>query len=119
MLGYQFFPYEGGIKSTNLLRTLHGAVSESGHTLDGVAIVSDIVASPDPELSAHQLSTIFRAFKQTTLPKVALSRDPDTVLESVLRLMETIKTLNPLVHQVRSCALDGPVYLFLYIIDYK
>src|SRR6266702_3370907 len=39
----------GGIKSTNLLRTLHGRASPTGHAPDGAAVVSDIMAEAEAE----------------------------------------------------------------------
>ncbi|KNZ76685.1 putative thiamine biosynthetic bifunctional enzyme [Termitomyces sp. J132] len=61
----------GGIKIKNLLRTLHGSVSRTGRALDGVAIVSEIMASGDPRQAAITLSTIFNSFTITTnLPPV-------------------------------------------------
>ncbi|KAI9442417.1 thiamine biosynthetic bifunctional enzyme [Lactarius indigo] len=54
----------GGIKSTNLLR----------HALDGVAVVSDIVASPEPQAAAQRLAQTFRAWA------AAASRGPTAFL---------------------------------------
>ena len=51
----------GGIKSTNLLRTLHGCAFPTGHSLDGVAVVSDIMASSEPQAAARRLAQTFHA----------------------------------------------------------
>jgi len=98
----------GGIKSTNVLRTLHGAVSSTGHALDGVAIVSDIIGSSDPSVSARKLAVVIRAFKSSSalapgaglFPVPAFKYTAESIKTSVSSLLTTIKTMNPLVHQV-------------------
>lgn len=99
----------GGIKSTNLLRTLHGTVSPTNHALDGVAIVSDIVASPEPQFAAETLRAIISQFRQSYHqhplgfdgPLLAAGpMTPNSIVEAVLFLMKEIRKRNPLVHQV-------------------
>jgi thiamine-phosphate diphosphorylase/hydroxyethylthiazole kinase len=36
-------------------------VSPTGHALDGVAVVSDIIAFPEPQIAARRLAQMFRA----------------------------------------------------------
>ncbi|KAI9067159.1 Hydroxyethylthiazole kinase [Trametes sanguinea] len=95
-----------GIKSTNVLHCLHGSVSPSGRSLDGVAVVSDIVASTDPLNAAKRLSTKIKAFYSTPSPPVfSLSPSPysaDTLKQSVGRLLSAIKEYSPLVHQITN-----------------
>ncbi|KAJ7647366.1 thiamine biosynthetic bifunctional enzyme Thi4 [Roridomyces roridus] len=92
----------GGIKTTNLARLMHGSVSPTNRMLDGVAIVSDIVASPDPKKAAQTLKSIFSACRQSTL--LPLARQPlrsrETILDKALEIMNAVRKLNPLVHQV-------------------
>lgn len=93
----------GGIKSTNILRTLYGAVSQNGHTLDGVAVVSDIVASNDPQNAAANLSGIIHKFKGQGHLGPAMTSTPVSgkeVLKQALQIFDAIKTTSPLVHQV-------------------
>ena len=104
----------GGIKATNLLRTLHGTVSSTGHALDGIAVISEIVASTEPRRATETLANILSAFRadfphppglDTRLTSdlyVTGDLSPETVLEGVVQLLETIRGLNPLVHQVSS-----------------
>ncbi|KDQ33951.1 hypothetical protein PLEOSDRAFT_21200 [Pleurotus ostreatus PC15] len=95
----------GGIKSTNILRTLYGAVSQSGHTLDGVAVVSDIVSSNDPQNAAANLSGIIHKFKAQEHLGPAMIGTPLTgkgVLMQALQIFDAIKTTNPLVHQITN-----------------
>ena len=98
--------FAGGIKSTNVLRTLHGAVSTTGRTLNGIAVVSDIVGSSDPTASARTLFDAIRAFKlssvraQDALSAPDQEHTPESIKYSASKLLGVIKTLNPLVHQV-------------------
>ncbi|KAJ8076802.1 thiamine biosynthetic bifunctional enzyme [Marasmius tenuissimus] len=96
----------GGIKSRNLLRTLYGSVSRTRHALDGVAVVSEIMASTDPKEAATRLSGILQTFKSGSTIPLGFSfgqnvYTPDRVIEQVARLMKHMKEVNPLVHQVR------------------
>ncbi|KAJ7594574.1 thiamine biosynthetic bifunctional enzyme Thi4 [Mycena floridula] len=91
----------GGIKSSNLLRTLHGTKSDTGRALDGVAIVSDIFASPNPRQAAEKLAGTIRAFKQQQALELA-TYDSDSLLDGVLELMKSTRSLNPLVHQITN-----------------
>lgn len=106
--------FTGGIKANNLLRTLHGAVSSTGHTLDGIAVVSEIVSSQNPENTAACLSKVlhsFRAQMSAIVPRgcVLASGLYDengrpskhfAILEGVQTLMTKIRETGPLVHQV-------------------
>lgn len=97
----------GGIKSTNLLRTLHGAVSVSNRALDGVAVVSDIVASPEPKFAAERLQTIISQFQtyHSAYPNglyTAHSLTSESILNSVGKLVTELRKRSPLVHQVRG-----------------
>ncbi|KDQ57589.1 hypothetical protein JAAARDRAFT_207093 [Jaapia argillacea MUCL 33604] len=102
----------GGIKSTNLLRTLHGSVSTKDHTLDGVAVVSDIVASTTPLIASERLTTIVRAFKHSIAsPSEPLKHifsspgspyDAQSIVSGAAILLDTIKKHNPLIHQITN-----------------
>ncbi|KAG6902098.1 hypothetical protein C0995_004278 [Termitomyces sp. Mi166 len=94
----------GGMKAKNLLRTLHGSVSKTGHALDGVAIVSEIMASRNPRQAAATLSTIFKSFT-ISLPPAISPRAPlsgQALVERVAHLMSVVREVNPLVHQITN-----------------
>ncbi|KAH9994971.1 thiamine biosynthetic bifunctional enzyme [Russula compacta] len=102
----------GGIKSTNLLRTLHSCASPTGHALDGVAVVSDIVASPDPRAAASRLAQTFRAWAAAASrgptaflvasaePTVQYTREG--IADAAAALVNTVRHLRPLVHQITN-----------------
>lgn len=120
MLNYalSFFTSSGGIKANNLLRTLHGTVSSTGHTLDGIAVVSEIMSSQNPEVPATCLSKVLHSFQtrmSAIVPRgcVLASGLYDengrpsthfTILEGVQALMTKIRETGPLVHHV---CMDG------------
>jgi thiamine-phosphate diphosphorylase / hydroxyethylthiazole kinase len=95
----------GGIKATNLLRTLHGSVSRTNHALDGVAIVSEIMASPQPKEAATRLRGIIQQFRNSrSIERAFASSDNGYITEQisngVAHLFEHMKAVSPLVHQV-------------------
>ncbi|KAK0505022.1 thiamine biosynthetic bifunctional enzyme Thi4 [Armillaria luteobubalina] len=93
----------GGIKQSNLLRTLHRSVSSTGHSLDGVAVVSEIVASRDPKTISEELRSILNIFKNNTSSFQCTSLlKPDSIVEEVIRLMGNVKDSNPLIHQITN-----------------
>ncbi|KAG6837001.1 hypothetical protein H0H93_016461 [Arthromyces matolae] len=92
----------GGIKSTNLLRTLHGSVSRTGHALDGVAIVSEIMASENPRQAAETLSKISKSFTSSLPQSLSSPTTADIILERVSQLMSVVRDINPLVHQITN-----------------
>lgn len=87
-------------------------MSSTGHALDGIAVISEIVASTEPRRATETLANILSAFRadfphppglDTRLTSdlyVTGDLSPETVLEGVVQLLETIRGLNPLVHQV-------------------
>ncbi|PIL34226.1 hypothetical protein GSI_03937 [Ganoderma sinense ZZ0214-1] len=94
-----------GIKSTNALHCIHGAVSAYGRSLDGLAVVSDIVASRDPYNAAKRIATIVQAFKANPLP--CFSTFPPTYASDAIKLkvgelLSAVKKFSPLVHQITN-----------------
>ncbi|KAH7908426.1 Hydroxyethylthiazole kinase family-domain-containing protein [Hygrophoropsis aurantiaca] len=97
----------GGISSSNLLRTLHGAISSSGRRLDGVAVVSDIFASPDPFSAAKRLRDIIslhnnHVLQQRSLTEVPSRYTPDGIKSGIINIMRLIRESSPLVHQITN-----------------
>ena len=92
-------------------------MSPTHHALDGIAVVSEIVASTDPRSAAQRLKSIFSEFKRTYTPHplgypqsltLSSSNGPEnanasanSILDGVVRLMNEIRKTGPLVHQVR------------------
>lgn len=106
----------GGVHTPNLPQLLHGSIApDSRNHLAGVAVISDIVASPDPHGSAKMLREVVQSFKRSRKTKkdaVAIfspswqgSRRVDTLIEGVMTLMGVVKRETPLVHQASRRAL--------------
>jgi thiamine-phosphate diphosphorylase/hydroxyethylthiazole kinase len=80
---------------------MHGSVSRTNHGLDGVAVVSDIIKSSDPEQSAKILKNIFAVYnKPAHLGHSSEVWPRETILDKVASIMDGARKLNPLVHQV-------------------
>ncbi|GLB45085.1 putative thiamine monophosphate synthase [Lyophyllum shimeji] len=95
----------GGIKSSNLLRTLHGAVSPTNRALDGVAVVSEIAASPEPRQAAEKLSRLFKSFRIRHPPPIASPQgvpEEKYIVGQVAELMKVVREVNPLIHQITN-----------------
>ncbi|KAI6046175.1 Hydroxyethylthiazole kinase family-domain-containing protein [Pisolithus marmoratus] len=95
----------GGIRSDNLLRTLHGSISPSGHKLDGIAVVSEIVASRDPYETSRTLRETYAAWytfiaEQQAKPSIVYTAD--NVKTGVANLMGVIRATTPLIHQITN-----------------
>ena len=83
------------------------------HALDGVAVVSDIVASTDPKSAAERLNAILKDFKTNYIRSPLGLRDNlavaegnkmtvKSILDGVVQLVTQIRGINPLVHQVSA-----------------
>ncbi|EKM54330.1 uncharacterized protein PHACADRAFT_123292 [Phanerochaete carnosa HHB-10118-sp] len=96
-----------GINSTNVLHCLWGSVSPTGHQLDGVAVVSDIMASQDPYASSKRLSDAIKAFYRSPLRTFSqgLSTAPykvEGIKTAVGSILRSVKQFSPLVHQITN-----------------
>ncbi|KAJ7262212.1 thiamine biosynthetic bifunctional enzyme Thi4 [Mycena haematopus] len=93
----------GGIKSTNLAHLMHSSRSQMGHWLDGVAVVSDIVASSEPEKAAQRLKSIFLSCRRVADQSLkSPTPSQDDILINAGTIMDTIRSLKPLVHQMTN-----------------
>ena len=101
---------EGGIKQDNIIRTLHGSVAPNGKTLDGVAVISEIVSSRNPFIVSQNLSRSVRSFTERAHPRRifapwVMKDDPSgsTGIEHrAAHLITHVRRLTPLVHQITN-----------------
>ncbi|KAI0081889.1 Hydroxyethylthiazole kinase [Panus rudis PR-1116 ss-1] len=94
-----------GIKSSNALHCLHGSVSPGGRTLDGLAVVSEIVGSPEPFKAAKRLAGIIKSFKSSQ--KLIFSLGPGSLQTSSPSptagdILSAVRKFGPLVHQITN-----------------
>ncbi|KAI0742200.1 Hydroxyethylthiazole kinase [Irpex lacteus] len=90
-----------GINSSNVLHCLWGSVTPTGHALDGVAVVSDIVASPQPRVAAQALFSRIQAFYQTSLSPQS-SYTVESIKAGVGSILDSVRKYGPLVHQITN-----------------
>jgi len=101
----------GGVHTPNLPQLLHGSIApDSRNRLAGVAVISDIVSSIDPQGSARMLREVIDSFKRSRIGKgeTAAIFSPswqsttrvDDLIEGVMALMGVVKKETPLIHQV-------------------
>ncbi|KZV80506.1 thiamine biosynthetic bifunctional enzyme Thi4 [Exidia glandulosa HHB12029] len=100
----------GGIKRTNVLRTLHG-IRSSGPSLrglDGVAVVSDIVASTTPFDASKQLynltSAALTSFSARSAPTPFST---EALLQRAVAAFALIRKHGPLVHQITNTVVQN------------
>jgi thiamine-phosphate diphosphorylase/hydroxyethylthiazole kinase len=89
---------------------MHGSLSHTNHGLDGIAVVSDIVASSNPGQAAQLLKSMFIACKRNSARfNKAAPWSRDEILGKAVNIMDGVRALNPLVHQVSDsrCATDS------------
>lgn len=90
------------------MRTLHGTTSPAGRTLDGVAVVSAIMASRTPREAALGLSKVVKAFLSSPFFLSTPSSIPiqkKALIENAARLLDKARELGPLIHQVSPFAI--------------
>ncbi|ODN94721.1 hydroxyethylthiazole kinase [Cryptococcus wingfieldii CBS 7118] len=104
----------GGIHLPNLAQLLHASISpDSRNALDGVAIISDIVASKTPREAAQSLRAVTDSFKRARKQYASLEsafgstlykpgRSVGNFVERAVELMGVVKDTNPLVNQMTN-----------------
>lgn len=90
----------GGVNGGNLARVLHGATAPSGRRLDGVAVISAIIGSPDPRSRARELREIVDA-AQALSPSLAPTTI-DTIRTALPKLFEQTRSHGAVVQQITN-----------------
>jgi thiamine-phosphate diphosphorylase/hydroxyethylthiazole kinase len=67
--------------------------------LDGLAIVSAIMAADDPKATCQQFADIIQASKQ---PSVNKDVTAEAVIKYAIQAMKNIKSKGPMVHHITS-----------------
>ena len=95
--------FTAGINSNNVLHCLWGSVTPSGHALNGVAVVSDIVSSPNPKEAALKLRARIRGFYNypfRTFSEIPFFAPGEKFIRGqVGAFLDAVKEYGPLVHQ--------------------
>lgn len=94
----------GGIHLPNLPHLLHGSASPRKR-LDGIALISDIVASMEPEKAAQALRQVLDASKREEVTNSVFGggeRSSESLVKQAIELLRVVRERTPLAHQVRS-----------------
>ncbi|KAH8591731.1 Hydroxyethylthiazole kinase family-domain-containing protein [Bisporella sp. PMI_857] len=98
----------GGINASNVQRVLYQSASVS-KTLDGVAIVSAIVAARDPEKASKELLHLIKASPPFSVASKADSqaRDPIDVVHSAPAIIQAVGDKSPLSHNMTNLVVQN------------
>ena len=102
----------GSINATNVQRVLHQSSSAHAHArLSGVAVVSAIIASPDPQAAARELRTridsAYSTFYSSTPPGTLLTTDLSTLLDLIPSICRKHVRANPLCHNMTNLVVQN------------
>ncbi|KAL8356558.1 hypothetical protein RB601_001732 [Gaeumannomyces tritici] len=98
----------GGINHTNVQRVLYQSEVWPFRRLDGVAVVSAIVASPDPEAAARELRRLVRDPPPfATREGTAEPRDPADILALVPGVISAMHETTPLSHNMTNLVVQN------------
>lgn len=90
----------GGINHTNVQRVLYQSKSPK-KALDGVAIVSAIVAAEDPKASAADLVSLIKNTPRFALASApSRSNESEALLNDVPQIIRKMVEVHPLVHNM-------------------
>ncbi|KAL5523852.1 hypothetical protein ACEPAG_8025 [Sanghuangporus baumii] len=94
-----------GINERNVLRTLHGSVSIRNRSLNGVAVVSALMASKKPYEAAKALSAVVKGFLST--PPLLSRLDTSSlhtegIVNAVAHLLSEVREGSPVIHQITN-----------------
>lgn len=90
----------GGINHANVQRVLYQSKSPK-KGLDGVAIVSAIVAADDPKASAEEFANLIKSTPVFALDsKVTGANKPETLVAEVPQIVRKLVEVHPLVHNM-------------------
>lgn len=115
----------GGINAENLQRIVYQSEAPS-KKLDGVAVVSALVAAPDPEAAAKNLVGLFNSlppFVREQAPTSPRAETRDAILDLVPKVVLEVAKKKPLSHNmtnlVRKKHDKSPSISFLRLINVK
>ncbi|KZL83820.1 hydroxyethylthiazole kinase [Colletotrichum incanum] len=104
----------GGIKPSNIQRVLYQSAPSppSGPSLDGVALVSAIVAAPDPESESRRLLELVRtgpSYRQIVSSSSTTGplKDVNEILDRVPAVIKAVASASPLSHNMTNLVVQN------------
>ncbi|KAL0931653.1 hydroxyethylthiazole kinase [Colletotrichum truncatum] len=99
----------GGIKSANIQRVLYQSATPSGPALDGVAVVSAIIAAPDAEAESRRLLELVKSspsYQQTVKAGAGVS-DVEQLIDTVPKVIKAVAEVSPLSHNMTNLVVQN------------
>ncbi|KAI1197363.1 TMP-TENI-domain-containing protein [Nemania serpens] len=99
----------GGINASNVSRVVWQSAIR-GRSLDGVAVVSAIMAAADPEASARELGALIRAppaFARAVVAGQQQDRSPEQLVHLVPEVIRAVADRKPLSHNMTNLVVQN------------
>lgn len=99
----------GGINASTVQRVLYQS-SDSTKKLDGVAVVSAIMAAKDPKRAAEEIMNLIKTpppFAAPSLPESDKKDDPRSLIELVPAIIKAVAEKNPLSHNMTNLVVQN------------
>ena len=96
----------GGINASNLQRVMFQSKSPS-KGLDGVAVVSAIMAAQDPEAAASDLRSLMDKVPVSMSPKAGDNQDVETLLSQIVPIVKELGLKSPLCHNMTNLVVQN------------
>jgi thiamine-phosphate diphosphorylase / hydroxyethylthiazole kinase len=101
----------GGINASNVQRVLHQTRVSPIQSLDGVAVVSAIVAARDPRKAASELKSLIQGAATNIYPAItptsAYVKDATSLIERVPGIVRKHNEANPLCHNMTNLVVQN------------
>lgn len=96
----------GGLNASNVQRVMFQSKSPS-KGLDGVAVVSAIVAAHDPKTAASELRSLIDKVPISMSPKAGENRSVETLLSQIARIVKELGVRSPLCHNMTNLVVQN------------
>jgi thiamine-phosphate diphosphorylase/hydroxyethylthiazole kinase len=99
----------GGINATNVQRVLYQS-SDGQKQLDGVAVVSAVVAASDPKKAAQELKSLISIpplFAAATMADLSKTKNVDSILRRVPAVIRAVGDTTPLSHNMTNLVVQN------------
>lgn len=99
----------GGIKIDNAKQVMHDSQAKDGNRkrLDGIAVVSAIIAAEDPAVAAQALRTEIKYDENQGNYGGAQSKDMETIMEQVIEAARRVPEVKPLCHNMTNLVVQN------------
>ncbi|KAI1306620.1 Hydroxyethylthiazole kinase family-domain-containing protein [Xylaria venustula] len=100
----------GGINTSNAARVVWQSATADGKSLDGIAVVSAIMAAADPEASARELGQLVKAtpaFAANAVTAEQQDRSPQELVKLVPEIIQSMSGKKPLSHNMTNLVVQN------------